>query len=372
MPLRRWQEAATRHLCTPQGWVWFITVHSWESADDETMLQMVNDVMDHTSEDDDDLPPRKVFADKHGVDFDLVTSIGITVRDDLDTAKDLPIQKRFMHYVEKYPALSWILDHYELIEKPYREKRRPYAAFLGLAHDSTQAAGDGWVAIGDSAQFSNPLFSHGINYGSGTAYMAAKDTVKALDDENYARSAFSNYEAYCTELYPVLMQETDFYYRSWAHPLAFEKTLQAKFHWGAIDVLELEDYSDRDPYVFDPLNPKWTGLLAETREIMKKREAEGGDPEKMAHDLAAIIDPFNQACAVEAAERNIDLNAVFNNFDGDGKRVEDKQNKPRAYFKAYPCPHCNLWQDDSLSRCPNCGTENPARFVAEEKKSLNP
>jgi len=374
VPLKRWQEAATRHLCTPHGWVWFITVHSWESADDETMLNMVNDVMDHTSMSDDDVPPRREFADKHGLDFELITSIGITVRDDMDTSKGLPIQKRFKHYVEKYPALSWILDHYEIIEKPYREKRRPYAAFLGLAHDSTQAAGDGWVAIGDSAQFSNPLFSHGINYGSGSAYMAAKDTVKALDEANYTRSGFATYEKYCNELFPVLMQETDFYYRSWAHPLGFQKTLQAKFHWGAIDVLELEDYSDRDPYVFDPLNPKWTGLIDGVLDIAKRREADGGCAEKMAADIAALIDPFNEECRVRAREMNIDLNAVFNNFDGDGRRVEDKQDKPRAYFKAYLCSTCNLWQDDVLSRCPNCGTDNPVQFMAgmdDEKKKLD-
>ncbi|MGK0406196.1 MAG: 3-ketosteroid 9alpha-monooxygenase subunit B [Roseivirga sp.] len=365
VPLARWQEPATRHLCTPQGWIWFITVHSWESADDETMLKMVNDVMDHDSEEDSDVPPRKFFQEKHGTEFEPITSIGITVRDDMDTAKDLPIQKRFMHYAERYPAFAWILEHYELVEKPYREKRRPYAAFLGLAHDSTQVAGKGWVAIGDSAQFSNPLFSHGINYGSGTSYMAAVDTVKALDEKNYEESAFAEYSKYGSELYPVLVQETDMLYRSWAHPLAFEKTMNAKFHWGGIDVLAKGHYSSRDPYVFDPLNPTWTGLIKEVREIEKKFEADQSDPEKMAHDIAAIIDPFNKMCRDIGKTKGIDFNTVFNNFDGDGNRVINKLNKPRAYFKVYQCPTCNYYQDDVLKGCPNCGTDNPDQFMGD-------
>ena len=373
VPIERWQHPATRHLCTPQGWVWFISVHSWESADDETIEAMVNDVMDHKSADDADVPPRNHFAKKHGIDYEVITSIGITVRDDLDTAKDLPIQKRFEHYVERYPALAWILEHYELVEKPYKEKRRPHAAFLGLAHDSTQTAGKGWVAIGDSAQFTNPLFSHGINYGSGTAYMAAKDTVKALDQRNFSDSAFDNYRKYGAAIYPVLLHETDMYYRSWAHPTGFEKTLNLKLYFGALDVLQNDVYSDRDPYVFDLLNPKWIEIIDQVRTIEKRFEAERGDPEKMAEEISAVIDPFAARCIEEGKALDIDFNAVFTNFDGQDRRVQKKMDKPRAYFKAYQCATCELFQDDTLKACPVCGTANPAPFIqtgnmGDEKK----
>jgi len=378
VPITRWQDPATRHLCTPHGWIWFITVHSWESVDDDTMKNMVHDIMDHDSLIDDEVPPRKHFQEKYKTQFEPITSIGITVRDDMDTAKDLPIQKRFMHYAEIYPAFGWILEHYELIDKPYREKRRPYAAFLGLVHDSTQVAGDGWLAVGDSAQFSNPLFSHGINYGSGTSYKAAVDTVKALNEKNYTETAFEEYSKYCAELFPVLLHETDMYYRSWAHPLGFEKTLNAKFYWGGIDVLGLGHYSDRDPYVFDPLNPKWTKLIKEVREILKKFEDEDTDAEKMVKDIDVLISPFNQMCIEVGKTLDIDFNAVFNNFDGSDNRVIDKKDKPRAYFKVYECQTCHLFQDDVLKICPNCGTENPDQFLEdttiigslEKKKNL--
>ena len=366
LPLKRWDEPATRHLCFPEGWIWFISLHSWEDADDETALALVNDVLDHKEEDDAALPSRRELADRHGTDFSLLTSIGITVREDKDTAKDLPIQKRFEHYVERYPVLRWILDHYELVEQPYREKRRPYAAFLGLAHDSTQVAGDGWIAIGDAAQFTNPLFSHGINYGSGTAYMAAVDTARALRSGDVRRASFKDYEDYCSSMYPVLLHTTDFFYRSFAHPLSFERTLMANFHWGVTDVAPRREYSETDPFVFDPLNPEWTGLVERVREVEKRYDAGEMDAETMAREVKAIVDPFNAACLVESDRMGIKLGSIFNNYLDDGTRVENRTDKPRGDFKAYRCETCSLWQDDTLKACPVCGTPNPAPWTPPE------
>ena len=363
VPLARWQDPATRHLCTPQGWVWFITLHSWETADDATVAALVNDVMDHTSPNDADLPSRRELAARHGAEFSLLTSVGITVREDMDTAADLPIQQRFEHYVQRYPALAWILEHYELVEQPYREKRRPYAAFLGLAHDSTQIAGDGWVSIGDSAQFTNPLFSLGINYGSGTAYMAAVSTAAALASGDTSRAAFAAYERYGRDILPVLLHETDYFYRSWGHPQGFEHTLMSKFHFGALDVTQRGRYTETDPYVFDLLNSVWLDFLERVREVERRYEA-ADDPAGMAAAIGELSEPFNAQCRVKATEIDLDFGRIFSNFDSDAKRHDGRQ-KPRGYFRGYQCPTCNLWQDDTLIRCPVCATENPERFVPE-------
>ncbi len=369
VPLLRWQDPATRHLCMPQGWVWFITLHSWESADDQTIAALVNDVMDHSSPDDADLPSRRDLASRHGAEFSLLTSIGITVREDMDTALDLPIEQRFQHYVQRYPAFGWIMEHYELVEQPYREKRRPYAAFLGLAHDCTQIAGDGWVAIGDSAQFSNPLFSHGLNYGSGTAYMAAVSSAEALASGDTSRAAFSAYERYGRETYPVLLRETDFFYRSWAHPDGFERTLMAKFHFGALDVTQRESYSETDPWVFDLLNPEWLALMERVREVEKRYEA-AGDADGLAAAIAAIVDPFNAICRQKAKQLGLDYGEIFTNYDGEGRRLEGRD-KPRGFFNGYQCPTCMLWQDDTLERCPICATANARRHVPTQSAREN-
>jgi 3-ketosteroid 9alpha-monooxygenase subunit B len=252
------------------------------------------------------------------------------------------------------------LEHYELVQEPYREKRRPYAAFLGLAHDSTQIAGDGWVAIGDSAMFSNPLFSHGLNYGSGSAYMAAVSTARALASGDTSRAAFAQYEAYGRDVYPVLLRETDFFYRSWAHPDGFERTLMAKFHFGALDVTQRDVYSETDPWVFDLLNPEWLALLESVREVEKRYEA-AGDAPGLAAAVSAIIDPFNAHCRQKARALGFDYGGIFTNYDGDGRRHEGRD-KPRAFFKGYQCPTCTLWQDDTLERCPVCATANPQRY----------
>ena len=184
-----------------------------------------------------------------------MTSVGFTVREDRDTAAALPVLERFQHYVDRYPAVKWIMSHYDLVENPY-EKRQPYGAFLKLAHDSEQVAGPGWCAIGDAAQFSHPHFltwfelrhrhslygdeGHGQGFGQRRPFTAGFCRVPGLCPEHLPGAA-------AADRYAVPVVQTC--------GSATERAFALVFFFGAQDALPRTAYSDTDPFVFDLLNP---------------------------------------------------------------------------------------------------------------------
>lgn len=363
VPIKHFQEAATRHICFPQGWTWFITLNSWEAASDEQIHDMVVELLDHPEGHDHCYPTRQDFARRMGIETERVVSIGLTVRDDLDSAKHLPIQERFNHYLERYPALGWVLDHFELIEHPYEDKRRPFFAYLGLAYDCTQPAGDGWCIIGDAAQFSNPLFSHGMNYGTGTAWVAAKCTREALDRGDVSQASFAAYTKHCAELYPALLHETDFFYRSFRHPDSFEQAWLAKMCWAALDIADRPyGYCEADTLTHKPLEPRWREMIERVRVLQRDGERDGLDPAEIARLVCEIMVPFNDSLFEQGKDQSIPLAPLLSHYTPEGRRVEEKD-KARGTFRAYQCPNksCHLWVDDRLAACYNCGTANPAR-----------
>ena len=166
VPVDFWSYPATRHLCFPEGWAWMISLISWRDTPDENMDQIIETLIDHPEGEDATYPTREELKAKFGGVTEPIVSIGFTIRDDRDV-DHLRIEERFNYWVDQYPAIRWVMDHFELIEAPYEGKQRSYSAFMQMAHDVERAAGDGWCAIGDSAMFINPFFSLGMNYGTG-------------------------------------------------------------------------------------------------------------------------------------------------------------------------------------------------------------
>jgi 3-ketosteroid 9alpha-monooxygenase subunit B len=361
--LARWDDPAARYLCTGQGWIWFRDVHSWEGADDRALSALVDDVLSQGTDVDQKLPPRSKFCERHGTDFSVLTSVGIVVRQDMDTAMDLPIQQRFDHYVERYPALGWLLEHYELVEEPYREKRRPYTAFMQLSHDCSQVADGGWLAVGDSAQSPNPLFDQGINLGCGGAYQAAVCTAEALTAGDTGRSAFKAYDDYAASVYESSSREADVLYRSWSHPDGFEATLMAKLHLDAVNAQSRKAAPDAQPWVAQPASAEWSAVLDGASEAETNFERDGGEASALATALASVTDPFVAARRAQVGAQ--DLDRVFTNHDATGART-DGQSRPRGELEVYRCPSCTQWQSDALSRCAVCGTAKPGAAEAQD------
>ena len=357
VPLKHWNLPATRHICFPQGWTWFINLVSWEQTSNENMAAMIQHLLDLPEGPYESYPSRQELCARFGCHYEVMTSVGFTVREDRDTAAALPVLERFQHYVDRYPAVKWIMSHYDLVENPY-EKRQPYGAFLKLAHDSEQVAGPGWCAIGDAAQFSNPLFSHGLNYGTGTAYMAMKDTARALASGDLSQRAFAEYQAYARSIYPVLLQQTDMLYRSFKHVDSYERAFALVFFFGAQDALPRTAYSDTDPFVFDLLNPAWTEKVMAVRLAEKRGEEEGLPPAEVAKEVDAIVTPFVNDILALPQVQALEVGRVFSEYSNAGVRQEGREKLPGP-FVYFRCATCGFYADGTLEKCPVCGTPAP-------------
>ncbi|MEJ2749447.1 MAG: tryptophan 7-halogenase [Anaerolineae bacterium] len=369
VPIDFWSYPATRHICFKEGWLWFISLITWENNPYEKVDEMIRYLIDFPGEEDEDYPTREALCEQFGLTTEPIMSIGFTLRDDRDIG-GMPIQERFDYWVNKYPAIRWVLDHFELVEGPYEGKQRAHFAFMNMLHDVEQIAGDGWCVIGDAAMFINPFFSLGLNYGTGTAYMAAKDTVAGLDANDVSQQAFANYQQYATELFRVKLLETDMYYRSFNHLRSYERALALVIAWGITDVLPRGTYSDSDPYVFDPLNPEWVDVIERLAAIQREGEREHRPPAEIADSVTEVVNAFIEHLNQTRQLYSIPLGNYTRFYGNDWQRSEmPRYEKGRGDYEAIPCPQCSLFFDDSVRRCPYCGEPQADYNIRQEERS---
>ncbi|KAJ7903171.1 hypothetical protein B0H13DRAFT_1882233 [Mycena leptocephala] len=156
-----WNYPATKHLCFPEGWG---CAAAGVPADE--------------------LPSTCILSETFACPYERITSIGWAVRDDFKLPADLSAygpgeaEQKFNFFKSRYPTIETLLnDSYELLPGYYGG--RTYFVKKGLSYRSPVAAGEGWLAIGNSAGFTNPLISPGINAGVAGAWRAANLTAEA-------------------------------------------------------------------------------------------------------------------------------------------------------------------------------------------------
>jgi flavin-dependent dehydrogenase len=360
VPIDFWDYPATRHICFKEGWLWFISLISWESNPQDKLEAMIQYLIDLPQGADEEYPTRDELAEMFDLTYEPVFSIGFTIRDDMDV-KDMRIQERFDCYVQKYPAIAWVLEHFELVEAPYEGKQRAHFAFMNMLHDVEQAAGDGWCAVGDAAIFVNPFFSPGLNYGAGTAYMAAKSTAEGLNKGDISQAAFADYQEYAEAVYRQKAEETDLYHRSFAHPKTFERALALTIAWGITDVIVREDtYSETDPYVFDFTNPLWVNVVKQVADIQRAGERNGSDPSAVADQVEKVVNDFIDKLKVSHKLIEFPIGRYQRFYHDNWHRSDAPRfEKDRGDYEAVQCRECSLFYDDTLQRCPYCGVPNP-------------
>ena len=312
-------------------------------------------LLDHPNANDADLPSREALAAQFDASYESIFSIGFTIRTDRDV-EGMSIQERFEHWVNAYPAIRWVLDHFELIDAPYEGKQRAHFAFMDMLHDTDQVAGDGWCAVGDAAIFINPFFSLGLNYGTGTAYMAARDTADGLTSGDVSQAAFQRYQNYATAIFEQKVRETDMYYRAFNDPVSYERTLALTIANGILDVLPRDGYSASDPYVFDPLNPRWVAVTKQIVQVQRSGEQHGDDPAVTAQAVKRIVDNYIAMLRATTTLNEVPLSHYTRFYDDAGNRLDQPNlDKGRGDYEAVSCHKCTLYFDDSLAVCPYCG-----------------
>lgn len=355
-----WEFGVSRHLCFPEGWWWFISICSWEKASDEALSAMLDYLLEFEG-DEDDFPTRDELSEKFNAPYEMLMSIGVCPRADLDVDKGSGIEEKFKAYLSAYPGAQKILDQFELVE-PY-EGHATYAGFQKMAHDCERFTGDGWLVVGDAAAFTNPLYAPGMNYGSGTAYMAAMATINALNRRDYSARSLATYEEYVRDIFAELLIENEMFYRSFRHPDMMERCLMAKFFFGTVDRIAsrggapgADPYSPQEPYIFDLLNPRFTSLVRAVVEVQRADEEAGVDPAKTAKSVRAIIDPFLADLAQMPSVKEAEYGRFFTHYTNDLKR-SPKKNKSMAKMVTWQCPNCKTYVGIKQDRCHVCGTK---------------
>ncbi|RUT03906.1 halogenase [Dulcicalothrix desertica PCC 7102] len=366
--LRFWEYPTTRHITFPGGWMWFITLVSWQKTPDANLAQIVKRLLDESDAPDPTYPTRKELEAEYGGQSEQMISVGLTIRADQDDSHG-SIGDRFAHYVKKHPAIEWLMSHYELVEEPYPEQKFPWFSVTNMAHDAEQFAGDGWCAIGDAALFSNPIISPGMTFGTGTSYMAACDSAAGLDRKDLSRATFAKYETYARTLIDALLDDTDTLYRSFAHVDSYERVLANKFFSGIEDILERTEYSATDPYVWNFLHPDNMQRIKAVKVIFQEGEKADKSPTLIAQEVSALITPYIAEVTSRPEIVALRLGRFFNFYDDLGHYAE-KASKERGNVKFMRCSSCNLFTDDALSSCPVCG--EPINHQNQEPSSNPP
>lgn len=264
----------TQHFCFREGWMWYIPLISWENMPNAQRDSMFDCLLDSQVQ----LPTKEELAALHGCPEEDVVSIGMVLRQDRDSKFAQGRQVAFDHYAKKYPAIGQTLEGAELISDLYgtEQSLRARANIRGYAE---QIVGDGWLSIGEAAFFVDPLISPGLTGGVATAYFAAQSTLRAIDNNNFSRRAFSDYESFAAKLYEALERDNQLVYMSFNHPKAIEliqrfQEIDARRHFNQHLMC---DYSLADTNVWGILNPIYQSLQKQLWKMMCQAEIVVGE-----------------------------------------------------------------------------------------------
>ena len=360
LPIPQLDRPATRHLCTPDGWLWFIGIASWEKTPDEVLQRTIQHLLDYPDGEDHTYPTRSTLQRQLGTTCEPIVSIGFVIRND----RDLPVKRSpremFEYYVSKYPAIQEVMRHYELIEDQYLGyPKGGYKSRICFSHYSTQVTGDGWLMVGDAAFFVNPLISPGLNYGVGTAYLAAQTSVKALDQGDVSRNMLTSYEVYIRSIRQMLFAETDMYHRSFMSRETYERVMFFKFLCGVIDVVPKQQlYHETDPYAYDILNPRYVERVQRIRRALIEREQGIISPTETIQRVSTIVESAKQEILAREDLAAMRLGRFFSSYTDKLERIEQK-NREKALVEIVRCSTCKSFADVTIHRCAVCGSKLP-------------
>ncbi len=367
--LKHWEYPATKHICFPEGWGWFIKLISWHHAPLCNLMDLVVYVIKCAKEGvpANQIPCTNELSHMFGCPYEFITSIGFAVRNDyklpesLDTYGATEGERKFKYFQRKYPTLDRLMNgNYDLLPGYYGE--RTYFVKKSLAYRSPVVAGEGWLAVGNSAGFTNPLISPGINAGIGSAFFAATLTEKILaapkeySKEVMQRSAVQ-YQAYVHDfVMPRLHQMNRMWYNMFRDHRLFEALVRC--YW-ALGVGDIEaGYGEK--FILEDL--KW--LVG----------AGGDDFQQFCGKVLAIMAPSDGAALSEQAVEKVQelshqclsrrsklyprnkWGRHLREYDDRFQKIPGKLERDAgARYFAIRCLGCKYWMYNYADSCPVCG-----------------
>lgn len=376
--LLKWEHPATKHMCFPEGWGWYIGLISWHHAPLANLMDLLAFIIDSASEGvpADEIPCTQELSNTFDCPYEFINSIGWAVRNDfstfganLDEYGTNEGEKKFNFIKQKYPALQRLMDdNYELLPNYYG--RQTYFVRKAMAYRSPVVAGDGWLAIGNSAGFTNPLISPGINAGIGGAFYAA-----TLTEEIFAAPSTDRLPVMrrCAQLHqahmysyklPRLHLMNRLWYNVFRDHRLFERLTTC--FW-ALGVDEIHEHYDGYKYTIEDVT--WN-------------VGAGGEAFKgFSEQVLAILEPAEKLIPSEdVVERVVQLSEEClrqrhklypsNKWGRYMRQYNDRLEKEPekcerdkgALVYAIRCEGCNYWMHNRASICPICGAKSSLRL----------
>ncbi len=371
--LHKWDHPATKHICFPEGWGWFIGLISWHHAPLANLMDLLAYIIDSASEgvSADEIPCTQELSNAFDCPYEFITSIGWAVRNDFKTfgenlnEHDASEGERKFNYIKrKYPALQRLMDgSYELLPKYYGAQT--YFVRKAMAYRSPIVAGDGWLAIGNSAGFTNPLISPEINAGIGGAFYAATLTDNILaaplrDRMPVMRRCAQMHQAHmCTFKLSRLHLMNRLWYNSFRDHRLFERLTTC--FWAL---------------AFDEIHEHYEGYKYSIEDVTWNVGAGGEGFKEFSEKVHGILEPADELIpSKEVVERVIKLSdeclsrrhklylsnrwgRYLRQYNDRLQKVPGKCERDKgAKVFAIRCSGCTYWVHNRVSICPICGTE---------------
>ncbi|KAI9708956.1 MAG: hypothetical protein M1820_003650 [Bogoriella megaspora] len=386
IPFRFYEGANTNHLCFPEGWAWVIRLPSWEGSPIPNLMDMLSYLLDCAKAGipGDQIPSSEELAEKFGLKFRWVVSIGFAIRNDVKYPEDMSAygsreaERKFNYFVQKYDLIKQFMTNFELIEDHYG----PGTTWIirkTLTYSSPVVSGPGWLAIGDACGFTNPLLSPGITANMSTSTFAAELTHKALDEaksstnsaaaELAIRKTLTPYDDFAKRLIPALNQANHFMYECFREPRLGPQVSCLWLFAASIGIpgwqLIRQSYNlNFKTYVPHSINWAWGAFVPEYEVVAEKAlellapvPLDQSIPDATVKELINFSNNIKKA-AVESDRFNFRWDGLLRHYDLMLNYSEAKITKDRL-IRQCRNPECASWLHlrPDWRKCYSCGME---------------
>ncbi|KAJ6485749.1 hypothetical protein C8R45DRAFT_1098516 [Mycena sanguinolenta] len=372
-----WNYPATNHICFPEGWGWFIGLISWERAPLANLMDLVAHVIASAAA---GIPADKFsctreLSETFACPYEFVTSIGWAVRSDFQLPADLSpygageAEQKFNFFRKRYPTIDEVLvDNFEHLPGYY--DGRSYFVRKGLAYRSPVVAGEGWLAIGNSAGFTNPLISPGINAGIGGAWRAAALTAQVLaappEEARATMTAVAKtHQAFMHDFaLPRLYNMNQTWYNSFRDHRLFEAVI--KTLWSACFRVVDDHYYGDERLKFSEADAHWVlgaGLdefqvvCTEVLDVLDGPNGGAPPSEEQVQKVLASLEQTVRERTQQWPENH--WGRWMRQYDDKLQKVPGKKERSEGFLvEATRCKVCKYFVHNRADVCPICGEKD--------------
>jgi flavin-dependent dehydrogenase len=345
-----WPIQHSAHLCSKEGWSWWLPIMSFEESKRSHLMDLVTYLLDlyDAGVDDEVIPKTSELCNIFECKRRQIMSVGFCVRQEtMENFKRDPAEgdgATFWSIARAYPMTrKMLIDEgcrYKLMQKPYG--KGTFFNRSTMAYYQTKVAGEGWMAIGNATGFTSPLMSPGLNcLCLPQAWLAAKLTAENLQSKKKIWEEYSQFVQ--MKQLPGLRKVDTMLYQAWKTTTAFNEVLPLFFINAMGKVTEryaLNVYKDSDvQWNLGAGEPLFDEMHAEIYPIASQEPTE-----EALEELVLACNRWRK--------QYVEANGAWS-----------KYSKHLLAFTDELAPKDQLHRERWISRCGRCNLKTPTRLI---------